>query len=59
MRFALLICCLFCGVLHAQGVGDPAPNKAFLATWNMPGGEDELADFQPSRVVLLDWFGAS
>jgi hypothetical protein len=58
MRF-ILIMVLGCAALHAQAVGDPAPNKALISTWNAAAGVDEIHDYLPDRVVLLDWFGVS
>ena len=55
----MLMTLICCSALHAQGVGDPAVNKTFLNSWNTPGGQDELFDYQPKHVVLLDWFGVS
>lgn len=58
MRLVLLIA-LICAGLHAQAVGEPAPNKTFINTWHVAAGIDEIADYLPQRVVLLDWFGAT
>lgn len=65
-RSALLLAVVlttFCGAAAAQAVGDLVPNKQFLASWAVPAGVDELADY-PSlpptgKVVLLDWWGAT
>lgn len=49
---------LMAGEAGAQALGEPAPNKVFLSSWNMPAGVDELTDFSAQgKVVLLDWFG--
>ncbi len=54
--FVMLACSTL--ALHAQAVGDVVANKAFLNSWNTPGGFDELTDYRGS-VVLLDWFGTT
>ncbi|CAG1006112.1 hypothetical protein ANRL2_04555 [Anaerolineae bacterium] len=60
-RLAMLISLIGCAPLVGQPIGDVAPNKAFLASWNMPPTVQALSDFRlPSglgRVLLLDWFG--
>ncbi|MBX3459859.1 MAG: hypothetical protein KF696_07825 [Planctomycetes bacterium] len=55
----VVLLCLCVGTLAAQAVGDPAANKTFLQTWNIPAGHDEVSDYQPDHVLILDWFGAT
>lgn len=55
--FVLL--CIGCCAASAQAVGDSATNKQFLQSWNIAVGIDETADYQPTQILLLDWFGVS
>lgn len=50
---------MLCPVLSAQANGSVGPNVQFQTTWNMPSGYDELYDFQPANVTILEWWSTT